>query len=70
MPLRWTLEKHMARKGWANAYQLAKGADLPKPTASRLVSGEFVARVDVDTLDTLCRVFRVKPWALLEWTPD
>jgi len=66
----WNLTRHMERRGLANAYQLAAFAGLTKPTASRLVSGAPLERIDVATLEALALAFKVKPWALLQYTPD
>jgi DNA-binding Xre family transcriptional regulator len=68
--IRWNLSKHMARKGWTTAYQLAKETGISQPAAHRVLSSEPVGRIDVATLESLARAFRVKPWALLEHVPD
>lgn len=68
--IRYSLEKHMKRKRWKNANQLAKGADIPPPLAYRVLAGEPLDRIEVATLEKLARVFGVKPWTLLEHTPD
>lgn len=60
----------MERRGLANAYQLAAFAGLTKPAAARVLAGEPLERIEVATLERLSRAFRVKPWALLEYTPD
>lgn len=66
----WHIEPHMTRKGWTTAYQLAKEAGLTKPAAARVLSGARLSRIDADILDALCKAFRVKPGALLEYVPD
>lgn len=68
--IRWNLDRHMARRGLTNAYQLAAFAGLTKPLASRLLAGAPIERLDVATLETLAVAFRVKPWTLLEYVPD
>ena len=68
--IRWNLDRHMARRGLTNAYQLAAFAGLTKPTAARVLAGEPLERIDVATLDALTRAFRVRPWALLDYRPD
>ena len=65
--IRWNVAKHMERKGWTTAYQLAKGAGISQPTAANVLAGEPLSRIDVEALEKLARAFRVKPWALLEW---
>ena len=53
------------------AYALSRGADLPYPTAYRLSrSGGRFGRLHADTLERLCRFFKVQPGRLLEWTPS
>jgi DNA-binding Xre family transcriptional regulator len=53
-----------------SAYALSKGANLSYPTAYRLSRpGGAFGRLHTDTLDALCRFFRVQPGALLQWTP-
>lgn len=67
----WDLDRHMARRGLANAYQLAKFAGLTKPTAARVLTGAPLLRsIDVPTLEALAVAFRVKPWSLLRYDPD
>lgn len=57
-------------RGWT-AYQLAKEAGISIPVAYRLADPEGgFRRLDVETLDALCRTFKVQPGALLEWVPD
>lgn len=53
-----------------SAYALSKGANLSYPTAYRLsrVGGGF-GRLNVETLDSLCRFFKVQPGRLLQWVP-
>lgn len=60
----------MKKRGWTNANQLADGAGLTKPAAYRVVAGEPLERIEVATLEALARAFKVKPWALLEWTEE
>lgn len=68
--IRYAIATHMRRKGWTNAYQLAKGAGITQPLAARVIAGGPLERLDVATLEALARAFRVKPWALLEYIPD
>lgn len=67
--IRWNVERYMARKGWATAYQLAKGTGISQPTAANVLAREPLRRIDVEALEKLARAFRVKPWALLEYEP-
>jgi DNA-binding Xre family transcriptional regulator len=59
----------MARRG-ISAYALSRGAKLSYPSAYRLSrpGGRF-GRLHADTLDRLCKFFKLQPGALLEWTP-
>jgi len=68
--IRWNLGPHMAKKGLENASQLAAGAGITPPVAYRVLRREAVERIEAATLEKLARYFRVKPWALLEYTPD
>lgn len=68
--IRYDLKRHMKRRGWSGAYQLAEAAKIPVPLAYRVLSGEPLKRLDVATLETLAVAFRVKPWTLLEYVPD
>ncbi len=53
-----------------SAYALCKGTTLSYPSASRLSrSGGVFGRLHAETLDELCRFFRLQPGALLEWVP-
>jgi DNA-binding Xre family transcriptional regulator len=68
--VRLTLHDLMRRRG-ITAYALSRGTGLSYPSAYRMSrpSGSF-GRVHADTLDRLCRFFKVQPGALLRWTPD
>jgi DNA-binding Xre family transcriptional regulator len=68
--IRLKVAEQLKRRGWT-AYQLAKEAGLSIPVAYRLAdpAGGF-RRLDVETLDTLCRTFKVQPGELLEWVPE
>lgn len=68
--IRYRIAKHMARKGWTTAYQLAQGAGITQPAAHRVLASEPLQRIDVATLEALAEAFRVKPWALLIYEPD
>jgi DNA-binding Xre family transcriptional regulator len=53
-----------------SAYALSKGANISYPSAYRLsrIGGAF-GRLHADTLDDLCRYFKVQPGKLLQWVP-
>jgi DNA-binding Xre family transcriptional regulator len=53
-----------------SAYALCKGTALSYPSAYRLSRSEGVfGRLHAETLDELCRFFRLQPGALLKWVP-
>jgi DNA-binding Xre family transcriptional regulator len=65
--IRWHLPELLAKKGWT-AYKLAQEADLTVPAAYRLAkAGRELQRLDIQTLDTLCRVLKVQPGKLLTY---
>lgn len=68
--IRWSIDKHMARKGWTTPYRLAAETGISQPAAARVLAGDWLDRIDVHTLETLAVAFRVKPWALLEYVPE
>ncbi len=73
MTIRWGDVKGRAKaKGWDNAHQLAQGAGLSYPVATRLWRAkQSIDRIEVDTLEKLAKAFGLKsPWALLEYTED
>lgn len=74
MAIRWKLETALRRAGIENAHQLAERAGIGYPAAVRIYahldSGDALGRFDMRTLNTLARTFGVKPWTLLEYTPD
>ncbi len=68
--VRFRLAEILEKRGWT-AYRLAQEADLTVPAAYRLADPSHrVQRLDMTTLDTLCRVLGVQPGELLEYTPD
>lgn len=60
----------MAARG-ITAYSLSQGTDLTYPSAYRLsrAGGRF-GRLHAETLDELCRFFKVQPGRLLRWTSE
>ncbi len=68
--VRFRLAEILEERGWT-AYKLAQEADLTVPAAYRLADPERqIQRLDMATLDALCRVLKVQPGELLEWAPD
>jgi DNA-binding Xre family transcriptional regulator len=68
--VRFRLAELLEERGWT-AYRLAQETDLTVPAAYRLADPDHrIQRLDIATLDTLCKVLKVQPGALLEWVPD
>lgn len=53
-----------------SAYALSKGTSLSYPSAYRLSrkGGQF-GRMHAETLDALCRFFKLQPGAMIQWVP-
>ena len=66
MPVTWNLRPLMAKRGIANANQLAQRANLTLPVAYRLLDGRDIERIETATLDRLATFFHVSPWRLLK----
>jgi DNA-binding Xre family transcriptional regulator len=67
--VRLRVHELMAQRG-VTAYRLWQATDLTYPSAYRLSrAGGHFGRLHADTLDQLCRYFRVQPGRLLEWLP-
>ncbi len=68
--VRLRIHQLMKTRG-VSAYALSKGANLSYPTAYRLSRpGATFGRLHSETLDALCRFFKVQPGKLLEWVPS
>lgn len=68
--IRFRLADILDERGWT-AYRLVQESGLPKGVVYRLVKAEGGAtRVDLGTLDTLCRTLRIQPGDLLEYAPQ
>jgi DNA-binding Xre family transcriptional regulator len=68
--VRFRLAEILEGRRWT-AYRLAQETELTVPAAYRLADPDRpVQRLDMTTLDTLCRVLKVQPGELLEWVPD
>lgn len=66
MTIRWNLQPLMARRGIANANQLAQRASLTLPVAYRCLEEKDLDRIDVATLEALAGYFKCSPWRLLK----
>jgi putative transcriptional regulator len=68
--IRFRLKDLLVARGWT-AYRLAQETGLTVPAAYRLASaGATLRRLDLVTLDLLCRTLDVTPGELLEYVPD
>jgi hypothetical protein len=57
----WKIDRHLERKGNPNAHQLALGAGLSYPVATRIIERREMTRLDSDTLTKLAVYFGLKP---------
>ena len=69
--VRWDVAALAKAKGWENANQLARGAGLSYPVASRVLDSEPLDRIDVSTLERLAVALDMvkTPWRLLAFDP-
>lgn len=64
------LERMMEERDWTT-YRLAKEAGIKLPVAYRLMDPKAgFKRLDLDTLEALCRTFDEQPGAFLEYRPE
>jgi len=63
------IKERAEKLGLTTAYQLQKSLEISPDVASRLWKGEF-ARIDLVTLDRLCRVLKCQPNALFKFIVD
>lgn len=62
------IKRYAKARGWENPHQLAIGAGLAYPVARRLLTDDGpIERLDVSTVEALCRAFECEPMDLLEW---
>ena len=60
----------LKQHGWT-AYRLAREAEITMPVAYRLAKRDAdIRRLDLGTLDALCRTLNVQPGDLLKYVPD
>lgn len=65
----WNLGPHMREKGWTNAHQLAKAANINVATAYNVLAAGALTRIDVPTVERLADAFGVPWWHLFERIP-
>ncbi|HKV39448.1 MAG TPA: helix-turn-helix transcriptional regulator [Blastocatellia bacterium] len=56
-------------RGFKNAHQLAKALGVAANAGTRLWGDDF-SRIDLPTLNKLCRVLRCQPGRLIRYCPD
>lgn len=66
--IKFKLLETMQAKG-LTPQELVKATGLTRQTVKGLMSG-YHARVDLDTLERICKALDVEPGDLLELTPD
>jgi DNA-binding Xre family transcriptional regulator len=64
-----TIRAVAERRGIENANQLSKALAVSPDLSARLWREDF-QRIDLATMDKLCRVLRCKPNDLLKYEPD
>jgi putative transcriptional regulator len=67
--LRWCVGELLEARGWTT-YRFAKESGLALTTAYRVVKGGALGRVEVDTLERICRALDVQPGEVLEYVAD
>lgn len=67
--IRFKVYEMMARRGIKTRKQLAEFAGIHQTHIGKIVDGR-VKRIDVETLDGLCRALQCQPSDLLEYVPD
>ena len=67
--IRFRVYEMMARRGIKTRKQLAASASIHQTHIGRIIDGR-VKRIDVETLDGLCRALQCQPSDLLEYVPD
>lgn len=63
------IKQRAEKQGITTAYQLQKALEVSPDVASRLWNGSFT-RVDLSTLDRLCRVLKCQPNTLFKYVAD
>lgn len=64
-----TIKERAEKHGVTTAYQLQKALDVSPDVASRLWKAEF-SRIDLLTLDRLCRLLKCQPNQLFKYIED
>lgn len=67
--IRFKIYEMMARRGIKTRKQLAETASIHQTHIGKIIDGR-VKRLDLVTLDGLCRALQCQPSDLLEYVPD
>ena len=59
----------MAKRGFLTRKALAEAAGLTEANLGKIVKGA-ISRIEVNTINALCRVLDCQPGDLLEYVPD
>ena len=63
------IKKRAEKQGVTTAYQLQKALQVSPDVAARLWKADF-ARIDISTLDRLCRILKCQPNSLFKYIAD
>ena len=66
---KWKVKEVAQEKGIASAIQLADLADVAPGTATALWYGR-PTRIDLPTLNRVCKALKCAPWDVLVYTPE
>jgi putative transcriptional regulator len=78
MAIKLTVRKLVARENMRRAEtgepeltqrEIAQGSGVSQPVVSTLIANK-VSRIDLKTIDGLCRFFKITPGELFEYVPD
>ncbi len=69
MMIQVTIQERAQKQGLTTAYQLQKALNVSPDVAARLWKHDFT-RIDVSTLDRLCRVLKCQPNTLFKYIAD
>lgn len=64
-----TIREQAEKRGITTAYQLQKAAAVSPSVAQKWYSNS-IERIEIDSLDTLCRVLKCKPNDLFRYEAD
>ena len=68
--IRLKVYEKMAEAGFRTRKALADATGITPQNLGAIVKGDGVKRIDLDTLDKLCRALRCQPGDLMEFLPN